>query len=219
MHRLRGAMSKRLKIPDFPAMLMRTGIARAGLQDAETCIDLLAGYYKLPHPPRNLSPGVRASEVWWRCLALNLASDFIPAFQEPARRGRSAHGAISDWQIASGLSSGDPTAQELRRFYQAQLVEVISDRMRKAHKPRSWVFKWFANEIEKVDKRRAEERRRLLPSIYRKRTTSGSLRQAFNSIPRSVRQNPSIFLPPRGLGLVGAFVSRRPATGLAAGRG
>jgi hypothetical protein len=133
--------------------------------------------------------------LFWSDLALCLLFDFVPAYrnQKPGRH-KTATANLADWINAGGNGLQPPA--ELTSFTQAQFVLVIAEQQRLSGRSRAWVFKWFANEVAKTTLSQAAARRELLPQLYRKRTTSGSLKQAFNDIPLTVRENPTRFLPP-----------------------
>jgi hypothetical protein len=134
----------------------------------------------------------------WRELALLLAQDFIKACHPTFKfKIIDKLDEFQDWVAAGGSKQDFPS--DSTKFYQAQLVEVIQKREAESGKSRAWVFCWFANEAPAAtsNSKEANDRHLLLPRPYRKRGTSGSLKQAYNSIPRAVRNNPRGSLPRR----------------------
>ena len=140
-----------------------------------------------------------AGTVFWRGLAKALMHDFIPAYQ-PKLSKADKH-ILLDWMDAGGGVShffSDPRFR--RHFYQAQLVWLIQGQEVQKDRSRAWVFDWFANKEETQGPKEAKRRTSLLPRPYRQRLTPKSLKQAFTSIPRSVRERPDQYLPFVGLG-------------------
>lgn len=80
----------------------------------------------------------------------------------------------------------------MTQFYQAQLVEIIAKLETKKSESKEWLFRWLPTEIEKDVPHRAAERRALPLRPCRARKTATSIREAFGSIPREVRDS----LPP-----------------------
>jgi hypothetical protein len=130
---------------------------------------------------------------FWSDLALCLLCDFVPAYRNQKPGRHKTAGNLTDWINAGGSELQAPA--ELTSFAQAQFAFAIAEQQRQSGESRAWVFKWFANEVATTTPSKAVARRELLPRPYRKRTTSGSLKQAFNDIPSPVRENPSKFLP------------------------
>ena len=82
-----------------------------------------------------------------------------------------------------------------QHFYQAQLVCLLQEQARLKERSLAWVFRWFANKEETKGLKGEEKRNSLLPRPYRRRLTAKSLKQAYNSIPRPVRDKPYEYLP------------------------
>lgn len=120
---------------------------------------------------------------------------FVPAFHVvPPKERNPKEDFESDWHAAGGgllWSLADRDA-----FYQAQLVQAIL-RLQAERKgaSRSHVFRWLANEVQRTTPGEASKRLENLPRRYRSRRTSGSLKQAFDSIPSDVRRDPAAYLP------------------------
>ena len=76
------------------------------------------------------------------------------------------------------------------------------------------VFRWLANEIEKAPEVKARQRMAMLPKCFRARTTSGSLKEAFDSIPKAVRDNPANYLGLTTLRSPFNFLGKGPGPGL-----
>jgi len=129
--------------------------------------------------------------VFYSKLASSLLRDFVPAFgKHGGRPTRFKKADVMDWIEAGG--SGFTCPRDMTPFHQAQLVAVIQRLEAEKGQSREWVFRWLTEK-----KSGHEERRSLLPRLYRGRTTAKSLREAFNGIPKAVRDNPSSFLPTR----------------------
>ena len=123
-----------------------------------------------------------------------LMGEFIPTYRpKPEKPKRVDANGMEDWWKAGGTLIGGPG--DFTAFYQAQFAKVIEAKKGELRKSRAWVFGWFANENARTSPGEAAKRRELLPRPYRKRQTSGSLRQAFNSIPLQVRKDPDACLP------------------------
>jgi hypothetical protein len=140
--------------------------------------------------PLSTAKTMRA-QVFWCRLALALMAEFFPVY-----RPLSAN--LQDWLNAGGSIFGAPsTRDEFKRFYQAQLIDAIERKRteKKRSRSREWVFQWFANEkVIATDEAEARARLELLPKAYRLRK-SHSIRQAFYTIPTSVRDRYRDFLP------------------------
>lgn len=139
-----------------------------------------------------------AENTFWQKLTEAMMYDFIPAYQPKVKKDVDL---LLDWVEAGGTVL--PFYADFRRyrdhFYQAQLVWLIEAQVQRKDRSREWVFRWFANEEERKGAKEQERRTSLLPTPYRRRLTSKSLRQAYNSIPRTVRENPHVYLPIIGL--------------------
>lgn len=132
--------------------------------------------------------------MFWSDLAMQLLFDWIPAYYlMPPGRRKGANSSSLDWIDAGGSFLLQP--KDIEAFYQAQFVELIAKRVAETRRSRNWVFQWFANEQAVAGNKEAMLRRQMLPRPFRNRATSQSLRQAFNSIPKAVRQNPRAYLP------------------------
>jgi hypothetical protein len=127
-------------------------------------------------------------------LALGLMREFIPAFRPKRERNAPfAEQAYRDWIAAGGGLLGCPW--DYKHFYQAMLVKVVADLEREKKKSREWIFGWLANEQSPGSPSEAKRRRSLLSLPFQGRRTSKSLRQAFNIIPKDVKQHPERYLP------------------------
>ncbi len=184
-----------VRVPNYPEILLK----RRHVSDEKTlrqCVELLGMHYGLVPPfgsfaDSSIRPEDRAYR--WCALAISLARDLVPAFRtRRARRNKLDTDAHGDWIRAGGglIASFDATA-----FYQAQFVEVIAAKEAEMKKSRFWVFRWFANEAATTTRQEAAKRLESLPRPYRKRTTSDSLKEAFQRIPKEVRRNPKDYLP------------------------
>jgi hypothetical protein len=105
-----------------------------------------------------------------------------------------------EWIRISGGSPGllaDPNS-----FYQALFVQTINQICENRQwRQRAKAFRWFASEDERTGgNAEAQRRRDLLPRPFRDRKTSGSLKNAFDSIPKEIRENPERHLPTSGSG-------------------
>jgi hypothetical protein len=156
-------------------------------------------YYEMLRGTKGLSPENSAGAVFWRSLAQLLMLDFIPVFQ-PKLSEADKH-LLSDWIDAGGTLEtfmDDPARHQ--HFYQAQLVCLLQEQARLKGRSLAWMFRWFANKEETQGLKGKEKRNSLLPRPYRRRLTAESLKQAYNSIPRPVREKPYDYLPFVGLG-------------------
>lgn len=189
-----------IDVPDYPPALLKPQHAYSGDRAARDCIELLGLHYGLNslsgqfHDP-SLAPEERAKR--WMNLALRLARDLVPAFRPGVRKDRKRDTDFPDDWIAAGGSVIPGFGKNPRTFYQAQFVEAIAAKQVEMGQSRAWVFKWFANEVATTTPAKARERLESLPRRYRNRTKSGSLKEAFMSIPLEVRQNPRAYLPQR----------------------
>ena len=125
----------------------------------------------------------------------------IPAFRPPPSRPASRIDEalfVSDWAAISGGPPGllaDPTS-----FYQALFVQAINQ----ICEERKWrqrikAFRWLAFEDEKIGgQSEAQRRRHLVPRPFQDRRTSRSLKNAFDLIPKAIRDHPERHLPTPG---------------------
>ena len=198
-------MSKPYLSP-LPATLKRPLKADAFSEGRESVFQALVDRYRLSKEhlemlrEANNSPHENvAGTVFWRGLAKALMHDFIPAYQ-PKLSKADKH-ILLDWMDAGGGVShffSDPRFR--RHFYQAQLVWLLQWQKTQKNRSLAWVFRWFSNEEDTQGPKEKTRRTALLPRPYRRRLTSLSLKQAFNSIPRFVRERPDQYLPFVGLG-------------------
>jgi hypothetical protein len=125
----------------------------------------------------------------------------IPAFRPPPSRpsSRMDDGSFVDaWAEISGGPPGllaDPTS-----FYQALFVQTINQICQERKwRQRMKAFRWLAFEDEKTGgKGEAQRRRDLLPRPFQGRRTSRSLKNAFDLIPKAIRDHPDRHLPTSG---------------------
>jgi hypothetical protein len=149
-------------------------------------------------------------------LGLNLTRKLIPAFRPSRAGGNSRMSAefYEDLQKAGavwGLLGPSVSPDE---FYGAQFAQVIEQLRQEKGRKRMQVFRWLANEIEKVPEVKARQRMAMLPKCFRARTTSGSLKEAFDSIPKAVRDNPANYLGSTTLRSPFNFLGKGPGPGL-----
>lgn len=194
-------VSSREAARQLPEILRRRVPDEASDAEKQAAFDAVVAHYNLTErytafmgAPNGSTLRAPAAVAFWCELAVKLMFDFIPAYHlgKPGRR-RNTTGNAVDWIAAGGGVLGVPA--DLTAFYQAQLVQRIEARMSESGQSKAWVFRWFANEVAITTPHEAAARRALLPRPYRKRGTSASLKEAFNSIPKSVRLNPKEFLP------------------------
>jgi hypothetical protein len=125
----------------------------------------------------------------------------IPAFKPPPSPRASRIDPdlfVSDWARISGGPPGllaDPTS-----FYQALFVQTINQICeQRKWQQRMKAFRWLASESEKTGgQAEAQRRRHLLPRPFRDRKTSRSLKNAFDLIPKEIRDHPERHLPTSG---------------------
>jgi hypothetical protein len=185
----------------FPPVLMRRLRDDAPEGEKRAVFEALIAHYRLTDELRAMTGEPNGSPLkskygltFWSGLAGRLMFDFVPAYRlkkPKSTKGRSE--VIEDWSDAGGSLLGWP--DDATSFYQAQLVEVIKSRQVESGKSRAWVFRWFANEVAVTTPAEATRRRSILPRPYRKRGTSGSLKEAYSRIPRVVRASPKDYLP------------------------
>ena len=194
-------MTKPLSGP-LPAILKRRLNIGSSAEVDEDVFKALVEHYRLSEqhnetPREKMDPSREnaAATVSWRALARALMLDFIPAYQ-PKLRKADGH-LLRDWMDAGGsvLNIYGHSSHYRRHFYQAQFVWLIQEQKRQKARSREWVFRWFAHEEEKIGPKERSRRTSLLPRPYRRRSTSESPRQAFNSIPKTVRHRSVFFLP------------------------
>jgi hypothetical protein len=144
----------------------------------------------LAHPE-----GSKEAMFWhlamYASIARGLLRHFVKAYEPPKQRSIS----VEDWMKAGGapmyVSEASP------HFYQAQLAQLIHRLDGEHKKGRDWVFRWLANEEAVTTGKAAERRLAMLPARYKRLRTSGSIRVAYNRIPKHVRANPEAHLPLR----------------------
>jgi hypothetical protein len=195
----------------LPAILKRRFNLGSSAEDRRAVFQALVEHYWQKHhetPREKMDPSREnaAATISWQALAEALMFDFIPAFQ-PKLSKTNSH-ILRDWMNAGGSISTFMADFDryYRHFYQAQLVWLIQEQVRQKDRSRAWVFRWFANEVETQGPKEKERRTSLLPRPYRKRFTEKSLKQAFNAIPRSVRERPCDYLPVLGLGAAARLI-------------
>jgi hypothetical protein len=186
----------------LPSSLQRPLGPQSGDIEREAALRSLLAHYGLlddfdamaAEPPGTTSNLRRSADVWGR-LAHGLMSDFIPAFRSVGKRGRRPIFGRPDpvaWALAGGTILGAPS--DMTSFYQAQFVLLVERLKSIKGQRRANVFRWLANESEKVRGHREAERRAMLPLPYRRRVTSASLSEAFRAIPKEIRRDPKAHL-------------------------
>lgn len=192
-------MKRKSALQRLPLSLGKRLKKGATEEDRKAQWEALVGHYRLAKEWQALSAesSVERRAVFWERLATRLLLDFVPGFTLAASGRKARFGEVhpEDWSEAGGSLLGFP--DDMTAFYQAQLVELIARLEAEKGKSREWVFRWLANEIEKVGPHKAAERRAMLPRPYRTRKTAKSIRVALGSIPREVRDNPAAHLPSR----------------------
>lgn len=144
----------------------------------------------LAHPE-----GSKEALVWqlamYARIARGLLRHYVKAYEPEKQRSIS----VEDWLKAGGapmyISEASP------HFYEAQLAQLIHRLDSEHKKGRDWVFRWLANEEAITTPNAAEHRLAMLPARYKRLRRSGSIRVAYNRIPKHVRANPEAHLPLR----------------------
>lgn len=165
----------------YPSVLLKTSAAQGSATAYSRCLDALAQHYNLPVPfeKEGLPPPEMAKR--WELLAMSMAVDVFPAFQDrseagaPSRVKRSsiwphAHEArLVEWVIALE-SRPNSNAQKLTRM--AAFGEIIA--LLKRNPAPHWK--------------------------YGRYTKAASLAQAWKLVPDSVKLAPAAFIPTTGEG-------------------
>lgn len=183
----------------FPAILRRRLKSRVLAEEEGAVFKALVEHYRLSkehqvmlQKAKGLVPDTAARSVFWEKLARSLILDFVPAY----RPNKPDVQLLRDWVHAGGeVLNFFADLPRRQHFYEAQFVGLIQDQARRKGRPREWVFRWLANEEEIKGPKEKERRTSLLPRPYRRRSTALSIREAFNRIPKAVRERPFDYLP------------------------
>lgn len=208
-------MSNKKRARKLPEILSRKSKFWTGsFVDSANCVEALGKYYQVePAQNRSHDLGGALSEYdwrqkaielareasYWRDLAFKLAADVAPAFLKPNHVPEPMPVEellrfAEDWEAAGGTDH-EAIPRDPNSFYQAQFVLTVRSIAAKHKKSERWAFQWFANKQVVTTPEKAKERLALLPGPYRARRTAGSLKEAFDTIPKHVRDNPTAFVP------------------------